>query len=64
MSNFKIGDVVRLHSGGPAMTVSDGAGRAVECTWFNDATQLVSSIFPAEALKLVKVEVPLNNDRA
>lgn len=31
---FKIGDVVRLRSGGPAMTVGDCRGSIYACTWF------------------------------
>ncbi|PAQ05730.1 YodC family protein [Mesorhizobium temperatum] len=34
--NFKTGDVVRLKSGGPNMTVSDAAASgSVLCNWFN-----------------------------
>ncbi|MHA6641112.1 YodC family protein [Mesorhizobium sp. A623] len=35
--SFKPGDVVRLKSGGPQMTVSDAsaASGAVMCNWFN-----------------------------
>ncbi len=32
--SFKIGDIVRLRSGGPVMTVSGIDGTSVECTWF------------------------------
>lgn len=33
---FKIGDVVRMKSGGPRMTVSGEAdGGALTCRWFN-----------------------------
>ncbi|MGX8010354.1 YodC family protein [Mesorhizobium sp. ORM8.1] len=37
MSNtFKTGDVVKLKSGGPPMTVSDGAASGMYlCHWFN-----------------------------
>lgn len=36
MSEFKEGDVVRLKSGGPAMTVKSVlSGGALECHWFN-----------------------------
>jgi uncharacterized protein YodC (DUF2158 family) len=34
--SFKTGDVVRLKSGGPAMTVSDSAASGLYlCNWFN-----------------------------
>ncbi|RAZ84099.1 DUF2158 domain-containing protein [Mesorhizobium hawassense] len=35
-NSFKTGDVVRLKSGGPQMTVSDGAASGMYlCHWFN-----------------------------
>ncbi|SDJ92791.1 YodC family protein [Flavobacterium noncentrifugens] len=34
MSNFKVGDVVRLKSGGPKMTISKVYNEMVEATWF------------------------------
>lgn len=54
MSEFKIGDVVQLKSGGPLMTVCDvGSGGAVECNWFpvNDASKSSSEYFKGDALK-------------
>lgn len=50
--SFQVGDVVRLKSGGPAMTVEntgkDGVGKPyVRCTWFNDATKASESFAPA-----------------
>jgi uncharacterized protein YodC (DUF2158 family) len=53
---FKVGDVVRLKSGGPAMTVTsvepgegDG-GHAVFCIWFNAKGNEKSGHYPAAAL--------------
>ncbi|MDG4855932.1 MAG: DUF2158 domain-containing protein [Mesorhizobium sp.] len=35
-NTFKTGDIVRLKSGGPEMTVSDGAASGTYlCHWFN-----------------------------
>jgi uncharacterized protein YodC (DUF2158 family) len=34
--DFKIGDVVKLKSGGPKMTVSTIKDGEVWCTWFED----------------------------
>lgn len=51
---FKVGDVVRLKSGGPRMTVTnagdDMSGRPfVECAWFEGTTAL-NGAFPPLAL--------------
>jgi uncharacterized protein YodC (DUF2158 family) len=37
MTTFKPGDVVRLRSGGPDMTVSLVDGHNVHCVWWGDA---------------------------
>jgi uncharacterized protein YodC (DUF2158 family) len=34
MADFKQGDVVRLKSGGPAMTVENIEGNETVCAWF------------------------------
>ena len=34
-NDHKVGDVVRLKSNGPPMTVWDTDGRKVRCQWFN-----------------------------
>lgn len=51
--SFKIGDTVRLKSGGPRMTVSSvpsGPNEEVCCKWFNPADELLESTFPSGAL--------------
>ena len=52
MAQIKVGDVVKLKSGGPKMTVestkSNPAG--VLCTWFDNAEKK-SSFFQPEALE-------------
>lgn len=55
MSNFKIGDVVQLKSGGPTMTVSEtnDAGMAV-CTWFDSEHELKEHAFNQEILEAHK----------
>lgn len=35
MSQFKTGDVVRLKSGGPKMTVKEEGDSIVSCQWFD-----------------------------
>ncbi len=51
---FKVGDVVKLKSGGPKMTVTvvgDRLGTAtVWCTWF-DGTKKFDGDFPPSALE-------------
>lgn len=54
-SNVKIGDVVRLKSGGPLMTVESlddyyGVMKA-RCTWFSNH-ELKDGVFPPETLVL------------
>jgi uncharacterized protein YodC (DUF2158 family) len=53
--SFKIGDVVRLRSGGPNMTVtgtSEGPDRPVlfNCTWIDKDHRPQYGAFPADAL--------------
>jgi uncharacterized protein YodC (DUF2158 family) len=51
---MEIGDVVRLNSGGPRMTVEiitkETAAPVVRCVWF-DNEELKRGIFPAAALE-------------
>ncbi len=58
-SEFKIGDVVRLKSGSPRMTVVStelgkaGANQAgpIKCWWFSKPTEKSEAGFPPEALE-------------
>jgi len=50
MTEFKIGDVVQLLSGGPNMTVCMVNGDEVSCRWFNGKT-LNSALFNVNELK-------------
>jgi uncharacterized protein YodC (DUF2158 family) len=57
-NTFKIGDVVRLKSGGPHMTVagvgSDHLGNPlVICQWFRDDADVKEATFHADALESV-----------
>jgi uncharacterized protein YodC (DUF2158 family) len=53
MAQLKIGDIVRLKSGGPIMTLNNifGDGGTVECLWFVTA-ELKSGRFSHDALEL------------
>lgn len=48
---FKVGDVVSIKSGGPAMTVRWLIPEGVECIWFPSADVLESECFPPECLR-------------
>lgn len=47
---FAPGDIVRLKSGGPKMTVLDAKGEAVTCKWFDRNGKLHSDGFVASTL--------------
>lgn len=60
--SLHIGDVVRLKSGGPAMTVIASSGRAepgvVECAWFDRSQTCATASFPPRALELMTLPQP------
>jgi uncharacterized protein YodC (DUF2158 family) len=45
------GDLVRLRSGGPLMTVDAVSGDQVECVWTGDNGQTDDATFPAKMLQ-------------
>lgn len=51
--NLHIGDIVRLNSGGPWMTVTGflDDGWTIQCHWFDEADQSNTITIPAEALE-------------
>jgi uncharacterized protein YodC (DUF2158 family) len=56
-SSLQVGDVVRLKSGGPAMTVDERCDDDVDsviCQWFNN-TQLSEGTFPSASLEKTTV---------
>ena len=60
-TTFKIGDIVRLKSGGPDMTVTSVGQRHEEssqisawCTWFPAPDSRKTEVLPIEALDLVE----------
>ena len=56
---FKIGDVVRLNSGGPNMTVHDIRNEDdVVCTWFEKARQC-EGVFKTSALSRAHSSSPI-----
>jgi len=59
MIEFELGEVVRLKSGGPKMTVTSldegslGSGPEVWCEWFDDKTKVQSGGFAPTSLEKV-----------
>lgn len=53
--SFRVGDVVRLKSGGPEMTVQevDQVHDMVDCRWF-DGTKSLRDEFPSATLEKAK----------
>jgi uncharacterized protein YodC (DUF2158 family) len=57
-TELNVGDRVRLKSGGPVMTISEGNygdGSSVLCQWFA-GTKLETGIFPLATLESAKRE--------
>jgi uncharacterized protein YodC (DUF2158 family) len=55
---FAVGNIVKLKSGGPDMTVKTiptDTGTYYDCQWFA-GKKLESGRFPADSLELVKIE--------
>jgi uncharacterized protein YodC (DUF2158 family) len=48
--SFKMGDVVRLKSGGPKMTVYGVEGSRVYCVWF-EGSKKIEDTFEMDTLK-------------
>jgi uncharacterized protein YodC (DUF2158 family) len=59
---LQVGEIVRLKSGGPAMTVMASATRAgpsvVECAWFTHEHAYATASFPPRALERVTLAQP------
>jgi uncharacterized protein YodC (DUF2158 family) len=50
--DWKVGDRVRLKSGGPAMTVTSTDSTQVWCTWFNsNKSEYSSCVLPKAAIE-------------
>jgi uncharacterized protein YodC (DUF2158 family) len=54
---FEVGDVVRLKSGGPLMTVQQATyADNIVCTWFGENNKRMSEGFHPRTLKMVGPE--------
>lgn len=49
---FKVGDIVKLKSGGPAMTAQKVDGGKATCIWFKD-DRLKTAVFRKDTIELV-----------
>jgi uncharacterized protein YodC (DUF2158 family) len=63
MSEIKIGDVVRLKSGGPSMTVNKkgdfsplGPNPGVHCVWFDNKRNKQDDTFHEDTVEIYKEE--------
>jgi uncharacterized protein YodC (DUF2158 family) len=54
MDEFKEGDVVRLKSGGPNMTVETVDDDEVRCAWFDDKNQIHRENFLLTSIRKVQ----------
>lgn len=59
-TEFRIGDAVRLKSGGPRMTIAaltevDGV-RQVECVWHDQHRREARRFYPVSAMKPANIE--------
>jgi uncharacterized protein YodC (DUF2158 family) len=52
MSDFKIGDVVILNSGGPSMTVTSVSDKSVSVRWFKADATYFDDVFDNNTIKL------------
>jgi uncharacterized protein YodC (DUF2158 family) len=50
-ASFQRGDLVRLRSGGPAMTVNSVKGNQVDCSWAGLGGDLNAQSFPSDLLQ-------------
>ena len=50
MTTFSTGDIVRLKSGGPKMTVLESGGEQVQCKWFDRNGKMHTDSFPTAML--------------
>jgi uncharacterized protein YodC (DUF2158 family) len=50
-NQFNLGDVVKLKSGGPWMTVSSSDSGWIICVWYEDGEIRKTPNLPSEALK-------------
>ncbi len=66
MSDFKVGDVVKLKSGGDKMTIvciihtgqgKDGQGKMMRCAWQHGSSkEILDNSFPPDALQKAESE--------
>lgn len=58
--DFNVGDVVKLKSGGPNMTVDGCGGSRITCVWFDDGGAYRIQFFDQGALEKVTKDPDLS----
>ncbi|EID0030069.1 DUF2158 domain-containing protein [Vibrio alginolyticus] len=58
--SFNEGDVVKLKSGGPDMTIVEIDSEGCFCQWFDDKGQMMSNVFKPVILEKVERNRPMN----
>ena len=56
--DFNVGEVVRLKSGGPSMTVDGDSGSRIICAWFDQDGSFHRYDFDQGALEKVSADTP------
>ena len=64
MSEYKVGMLVKLMSGGPVMTISKIFTNGLDCCWFNDSSQKYCVLLVYDPAVLYKVKDGLTGARA
>lgn len=54
--DFNVGDIVKLKSGGPNMTVDNASSSRIQCVWFVDATRYRDNFDQGALEKVVPTE--------
>jgi uncharacterized protein YodC (DUF2158 family) len=57
--DHNVGDLVRLRSGGPTMTVASLEERRVLCIWFSTDNEVATGLFPPGVLKNLTSSQPI-----
>lgn len=51
---FNVGDVVKLNSGGPNMTIKESESETAWCQWMSNEGKVYEADFPIKSLQISK----------